>query len=174
MLRVQELWVDPAGRHKIFTDYKNFSRLVTRGLGFGGPDLLEELLENPVEREVVLGAEHFGNEPASLSQELCCQLQGVKCQFRCWEEQFNVSIVLVYPTTIYCYIRQLFIDYHRNCHQLQGMKSQLHSWEDQFNVNIILIYSTIIFCVVIQLFTDYHRDCCQIQGAAKKKKKASC
>ena len=58
------------------TDHEDLSRLISRGLGLGGLHLLEELLEDPEQRLVVLGAEDLGDEGAALVQELTGQLQG--------------------------------------------------------------------------------------------------
>ena len=43
-------------------------------------DSFEELVENPHEALVVLGPEDFGNEGASLHQELGGQLEGGECE----------------------------------------------------------------------------------------------
>ena len=58
------------------TDHEDLSRLISGGLGLGGLHLLEELLEDPEQRLVVLGAEDLGDEGAPLVQELTGQLQG--------------------------------------------------------------------------------------------------
>ena len=44
----------------------------------GGVDAFEELVEDPHERLVVLGAEHLGDEGAALHQELGGELEGVE------------------------------------------------------------------------------------------------
>ena len=62
------------------TDDKDLSRLVPGGLGLGGLHLLEELLEDPEQRLVVLGAEHLGDKRAALGQELAGQFQGHESQ----------------------------------------------------------------------------------------------
>jgi hypothetical protein len=54
---------------------KNFCTFVTGGLRLCGLHLLEELLENPKERVVVLAAEYFGHEPSSRHQELAGELR---------------------------------------------------------------------------------------------------
>lgn len=60
--------------------HEDLSRLMAGGLGLGGLDLLEELLEYPEERLIVPGAENLGDEPAALAEELAGQFQGHESQ----------------------------------------------------------------------------------------------
>ena len=61
-------------------DDEDLSRFVPGGLRLGGLHLLKELLEDPEQRLVVLGAEHLGDKGATLVRELRSQLQGHECQ----------------------------------------------------------------------------------------------
>lgn len=65
------------------THHKDLSRLIAGGLGLGGLDLLEELLEDPQEGLVIPGTENLGDEPATLAQELTGQFQGHEGQISC-------------------------------------------------------------------------------------------
>lgn len=63
--------------------HKDLGRLIAGGLGLGGLDLLEELLEDPQEGLVIPGTENLCDEPATLAQELTGQLQGHEGQVGC-------------------------------------------------------------------------------------------
>lgn len=67
----------------MLTHHKDLGRLVTRGLRFGGVHVFEELLENPEQREVVLGAEELRYEPATFAQKFCRQLHSTQRQLSC-------------------------------------------------------------------------------------------
>lgn len=56
-------------------DDKDFSRLITRCLRFGGLHFPEELLEDPHEWLVVFGAKNFGDESCSFVKKLTGELQ---------------------------------------------------------------------------------------------------
>lgn len=58
------------------TDDKDLGGLVPRRLRLGGLNFLEELLEDPEEWLVVLGAEDLGDESAAFGQKITGQLQG--------------------------------------------------------------------------------------------------
>ena len=80
--RVQELGVQPVGGQEAFAHHEDLRRLVARGLRLGGPHLPEQLSKNPVQGEVVFGAEDLGHEPPAFPQKLRRQLQGVQSQLR--------------------------------------------------------------------------------------------
>ena len=57
------------------SDDKDFGGLVTGRLGLGGLHLPEELLEDPHEGLVVLGAKDFGDKSPSFSKKLAGELE---------------------------------------------------------------------------------------------------
>ena len=67
---VEKFGVDLLWRLVILTDDENLGGLVSGRLRFCGLHFFKELLEHPHDRVVVLGAKHFGYEPATLFQEL--------------------------------------------------------------------------------------------------------
>lgn len=56
-------------------DNKDFGRLVTGCLRFGGLHFLKELLEDPHEWLVVFGAKDFGDKSSSFVEKLTSELQ---------------------------------------------------------------------------------------------------
>jgi hypothetical protein len=76
VLRVEQPGVDFLRRQVRLAHYENLCALVTRRLRLGGLHLLEELLEHPQQRVVVLAAEYFGYEPSTSDQEFAGELQG--------------------------------------------------------------------------------------------------
>lgn len=70
--------------------HKDLSRFIAGGLGLGGLDLLEELLEDPQEGLIIPGTEHLGDEPTTLAQELTGQLQGHQGQISCSRKKEEV------------------------------------------------------------------------------------
>lgn len=79
-LDVEELGIDLVGRLVGLTHDEYLGGLVTRRLRFGRVDLLEELLEHPHDGVVVFGAEHLGDEPAALLEELGRKLERLQHQ----------------------------------------------------------------------------------------------
>ena len=79
-LDVEELRVDLLGRLVVRAHDEYLGGLVTRRLRLGGLHLLEELLEDPHDGVVVLGAEDLRHKPAVLLQELRRQLERLQRQ----------------------------------------------------------------------------------------------
>ncbi len=66
MLGVEELGVELVRRLVALADDEDLGRLHARRVRLGRVDALEELLQHPHQRLVVLGAEDLGHEPAAL------------------------------------------------------------------------------------------------------------
>lgn len=71
-------------RSLTLTDDENLSRLVPGRLRLGGLHLLEELLEDPEQWLVVLGAEDLCDEYATFGQKLTGQFQSHEGEVSWW------------------------------------------------------------------------------------------
>jgi hypothetical protein len=89
LVGVQEPGVDVLRRLELLADNERLGGNVTRGGGLRSLDLLEELVENPKERVVVLGAEDLGDKSASRTEELNSKLEGAED-----EPRLGVSVLL--------------------------------------------------------------------------------
>ena len=79
VLRVEELWVD--GRIlEAAAHHKDLRRLITRRLRLRRLDLVEELVEDPDQRVVVVGPEDLGHKPPARLQEVGGEPQRVQGQ----------------------------------------------------------------------------------------------
>ena len=78
VFRVKELWIDFVGSEVALAHHEYLGGLVSGRGRLGGVHLLEKLAEHPDEALVVLGAEHFGDEPAALAEEAGGKLKGVE------------------------------------------------------------------------------------------------
>ena len=67
-------------------DYKDLCRFMTRGLGLGGLDTAEELLEDPQQGLIVTGTENLCDEAATTAQKITSQTQSHQCQMGCGGE----------------------------------------------------------------------------------------
>mmetsp|Transcript_18216 Transcript_18216/g.35785 ORF Transcript_18216/g.35785 Transcript_18216/m.35785 type:complete len:306 (-) Transcript_18216:133-1050(-) len=75
--RVQKTGVNFMRREVLTTDNENFCRDVTGGGRLGGLDLLEELLERPKKRCVIVGAENLGHEGTSTLEVFTSKFESV-------------------------------------------------------------------------------------------------
>lgn len=67
-------------------DYKDFCRLMARGLGLGGLDMAKQLLKDPQQGLIVTGTENLCDEAASTGQKITSQTKSHQCQMGCERE----------------------------------------------------------------------------------------
>ena len=89
MLRVEELGVNALRGLEATADDENFGGDVTRGGRLGCFDGVEELLEHPQKRVVVLGSENLGDKGTTLNQEIRSQAQRLQGQLGLGESILN-------------------------------------------------------------------------------------
>lgn len=68
---------------RTLADYKDFCRLMARGLGLGGLDMAKQLLKDPQKGLIVTGTENLCDEAASTGQKITSQTQSHQCQMGC-------------------------------------------------------------------------------------------
>lgn len=62
---------------------------MARGLGLGGLDMAEQLLEDPQQGLIVTGTENLCDEAATAGQKITSQTESHQCQMSCGRERIS-------------------------------------------------------------------------------------